>query len=493
MALQNPAVTIMMPAYNAAKYIAGALKSVLTQDCGDFEIIVIDDGSTDRTYQIVERFRSDFRLRLYRNGSRLGIAATRNKILSLARGFWVVAHDADDIMLPGRLSAQLGVLRSWPNLGGVFGLVIRFLGKEKFYFQGCRGINSDGRLREGVVRAMPEDFCHSTCMVRKDLLLMAGGYDFFLPNGEDLRLFRRLFAMAPFYFLNRFSLINHKHSRSASAVYETTRRRFLKEIFINRPREIKWQIKFNKITIPLEACDPKSRKLLLWRFNLYAVKSKKQNRSALRIGGTLNEVMSLVGKRFLKKGLVLVRAALLSSNGNGILIFFADGEVAEIGNALLSFIRKGYAYHSSGISLLELHGGALHAKGCVDPLAVKWPKRIKSRSLLWNPVLRMHYLAMDLYKIGSLEEACSISKMVVLKTGTDSKTFVKKLDSATKEFIFRKNIFFDGSDFRGAMNYAKAISKVPGYEVIYNRKKIERCAAPQGGNQGEALRRLRDL
>ncbi|MFM7374407.1 MAG: glycosyltransferase family 2 protein, partial [Chthoniobacterales bacterium] len=92
--MSNPAVTVLMPAFNAGRFIAASIRSVLAQDFEDFELLVIDDGSTDGTAAVIENFR-DKRIRLLRNETNCGLVETLNKGLREARGTWVARQDAD--------------------------------------------------------------------------------------------------------------------------------------------------------------------------------------------------------------------------------------------------------------------------------------------------------------------------------------------------------------------------------------------------------------
>jgi glycosyltransferase involved in cell wall biosynthesis len=109
-----PRVTVFVPAYDRARYIADTVRSVLAQTFADFELLVVDDGSTDRTAEIVAGFE-DPRVRLERNGANRGIPYTRNRGLELARGAYLAVLDSDDLMLPGRLAAQVAFLDRHPG------------------------------------------------------------------------------------------------------------------------------------------------------------------------------------------------------------------------------------------------------------------------------------------------------------------------------------------------------------------------------------------
>jgi teichuronic acid biosynthesis glycosyltransferase TuaG len=113
MTLAAPQVSVVMPAYNAQKYIAASIDSVLAQDFGDFELIVIDDCSTDATAAIVRGYvERDSRVRLITLPANRGApAGPRNLGVQQSRGEWVAFLDADDLWHPGKLTCQLQVLR----------------------------------------------------------------------------------------------------------------------------------------------------------------------------------------------------------------------------------------------------------------------------------------------------------------------------------------------------------------------------------------------
>lgn len=114
-------LTVFIPAYNAGLWIEETIKSVLSQTYRDFELLIIDDGSTDDTVARVLALK-DARIRLERNDGNKGIAATRNRALDLASGKWLACLDADDIAVPHRLALQMEYLKQFPDtvvLGGM--------------------------------------------------------------------------------------------------------------------------------------------------------------------------------------------------------------------------------------------------------------------------------------------------------------------------------------------------------------------------------------
>src|SRR5690349_16914620 len=112
--MPEPAITVLMPAYNAGRYIADAVRSVLEQRFTDFELLIIDDGSTDDTAAIVRSF-ADSRIRLLQQPNR-GVAPALNFGLQHARAALVARFDADDLCHPGRLQQQYELMCSDSSL-----------------------------------------------------------------------------------------------------------------------------------------------------------------------------------------------------------------------------------------------------------------------------------------------------------------------------------------------------------------------------------------
>ena len=115
-------VSILIPTYNGASFIAPAIDSVLKQDGIDFEIIIVDDNSTDGTVAIVQAY-DDPRIRLFQNVANLGAEGNWNRALALAKGAYIKLLPQDDLLLPGCLAAQIAVLAAdkEENIAIVFG------------------------------------------------------------------------------------------------------------------------------------------------------------------------------------------------------------------------------------------------------------------------------------------------------------------------------------------------------------------------------------
>jgi len=102
--MENPKVSVIIPAYNHEKYVGEAIQSVLTQTFKDFELIIINDGSTDHTEAEILKFKDD-RIQYYSQSNR-GLSATLNRGIDLARGEFFNFLPSDDIFLPEKLAIQ---------------------------------------------------------------------------------------------------------------------------------------------------------------------------------------------------------------------------------------------------------------------------------------------------------------------------------------------------------------------------------------------------
>jgi len=125
---EPPVVTIAMPVLNASRTLATAIRSILQQTLHRWELLVIDDGSTDATESIVRSYR-DPRIRLVRDGEHRGVPHRLNQAIQLARGEFIARMDADDICYPTRLGVQMAFLRRNPDVDLVGSWILVFRGR----------------------------------------------------------------------------------------------------------------------------------------------------------------------------------------------------------------------------------------------------------------------------------------------------------------------------------------------------------------------------
>lgn len=180
--IDPPRVSIVMPAFNRADYVAEALRSLQTEPGIDAEIIVVDDGSTDGCDAIVVAIaKSDPRVRLIRQDHG-GVSAARNAGLRVATGEFLTFLDSDDISAPGRILRQVRKLAVRPDIIAVVG--------QRIYFS---AMSPDLEPEEGSLWEQKLDICLASAVFRRTTFDRFGGFDEALAYGEDIDFYFRLF------------------------------------------------------------------------------------------------------------------------------------------------------------------------------------------------------------------------------------------------------------------------------------------------------------
>ncbi len=185
-----PFISVVVPTYNLARYTAEALQSARDQTFADFEVVVVDDGSTDNTVEVVETFLADPRFALIRQENR-GTAAARNTAISRARGEWVAFLDCDDLWLPEKLEKQAQVIEAHPGAALIFTNGVEFTQDGDFGpFYRKREVFPDG---VGLRRVL-ECNCFWACsvMVRRRDVLDVGMLRSDLPGVDDYDLWLKI-------------------------------------------------------------------------------------------------------------------------------------------------------------------------------------------------------------------------------------------------------------------------------------------------------------
>ncbi|MBI4253465.1 MAG: glycosyltransferase, partial [Candidatus Rokubacteria bacterium] len=183
----SPAVSVLMSVHNGAPWVRDAVESVLTQTFQNLELIVIDDGSTDATPEILARV-SDPRLRVERRPPG-GITRSLNVALGFARSALIARLDADDLALPERLERQRAFLAAHAEVG-LLGTGAREVDEAGRTAREIRPPADDRAIRRALIRRNP--FVHSSVMMRRSVLERVGGYDEALPVAQDYDLWMRM-------------------------------------------------------------------------------------------------------------------------------------------------------------------------------------------------------------------------------------------------------------------------------------------------------------
>jgi len=234
-AMKKPLVSIMMPAYNASKYIGRAIESVLAQTYENWELIIVDDCSTDNTYEIAASY-IDPRIRILRHEQNMGVGPSRNDALSASTGQWIAVLDADDEWLPERLERLIKETDGSEDLF-VSDLVTMCFDRDGSLIP-WRVIDYPGLITEGHTSILGvEDFLMAGAILLKPLFPMSVVRNFQLcfedfHVGEDLDFWVQLFhaglklkLIGETYYLYRLttgSLTSktHKASLDLLSVYE---------------------------------------------------------------------------------------------------------------------------------------------------------------------------------------------------------------------------------------------------------------------------------
>ncbi len=213
----EPAVSILISAHNSERFIAETIQSILAQTFSDFECVIVNDGSTDRTAQIVRQYTGDPRIQLL-DLPKVGLCAALNRGLELTRAPLIARMDSDDVMLPERLARQVEFLKDKPELGGC--------GSFYYLIDEAGARIGDGRCPLTSLDAIEQHLANGghliypnpTVTLRRTVIEALGGYRQEYFPCEDVDLFvRMLQADKPVLILPEYLLHFRIHGASVSA------------------------------------------------------------------------------------------------------------------------------------------------------------------------------------------------------------------------------------------------------------------------------------
>lgn len=207
-----PAVSVIVPTYNYARFIRDCLDSIFSQTFKDLEVIVVDDGSTDNTEEVLEKYRGDIH---YIHQENKGLPAARNRGIRSAQGEFLAFLDSDDLWLPGKLEEQIRVLRKDTDMGIVFSDASAF--------------SEEGVIQESILKE--EDICIGQCfqrlfmgnylvmptvVIRKKCLDKSGMFDESLTAVEDYDLWLRISVFYRVGFVDKVLAMYRVHPSNMS-------------------------------------------------------------------------------------------------------------------------------------------------------------------------------------------------------------------------------------------------------------------------------------
>ena len=215
--LQVPLISVIMPVYNGEKYLRQAIESILAQTFSDFEFLIIDDGSSDGSAEILREYQvRDPRIIVHTQKENAGIITALNNGINLARGEYIARMDADDISLPERLERQVEFLETHPEVSVLSGSI------QVIDQQGNRISTRNLPRTKNLIIWSLCFFCpivHPAVMVRREVLINIGGYRTVWSHAEDYDLWERLSGKTQFANLPQLILRLRKHKSNITVLH----------------------------------------------------------------------------------------------------------------------------------------------------------------------------------------------------------------------------------------------------------------------------------
>lgn len=207
-------VSVLMPVFNGEKYLEDGVKSILSQTFSDFELILVDDGSTDSSLELAEALaKQDSRVKIVKLPEHKNISVALNAGLEACSGKYVVRADADDWCYPDRLEKQVNFMEENLEVAVSGGRIeicdesLRFLNYRKYP-------KTDSRVRKKIFHFSP--FAHPATIWRTDLMKQAGGYNESFEVAQDYDLYFRVGQLGKFANLDDVLIRLRTHKKSSS-------------------------------------------------------------------------------------------------------------------------------------------------------------------------------------------------------------------------------------------------------------------------------------
>jgi len=198
-----PKVSVLISVFNNEKTLDRCLESIFSQSYRDFEVVCVNDGSSDTSLEIIGRWAEKIgpdRFFLIKNSENIGLTKSLNLAIEKARGEYMARIDADDFWNKTKLEQQVAFLESHPEVGilGCNFANVYKNGKEKYFTTD----ETDAAIRKNIFKKNP--FSHSCVVARLDLVRKTGGYDEAIRYGQDYELWLRCLPFTKFHNLQEF-------------------------------------------------------------------------------------------------------------------------------------------------------------------------------------------------------------------------------------------------------------------------------------------------
>lgn len=282
-----PQVSVLMPVYNGEPFLGQAIESILLQTFVDFEFIIINDGSTDRSAEVVQSY-DDSRIRYFENEYNIGLTRSLNRGLSLVQGPYIARMDADDVSLPQRLARQVDFLDAHPNVG-VVGTAMQIIDENDKTHRTWHSLTTHEALRWCL--CLYDPIAHPTVLMRRQVVEQVGGYRVEMVTAQDYDLWRRLSKVTQLANLPNvlFCLRRHKTNVTTVRLAEHRQNR------VKVSHEAISEFLGRDVSIDTVRC--------IWNRNCESLSKVRQTASLIHEiykAGMANDALSLAEKHFVR-------------------------------------------------------------------------------------------------------------------------------------------------------------------------------------------------
>lgn len=204
----SPTVSVIIPTYNRAHVLGRSIQSVLNQTYQDFELIVVDDGSSDNTEEVVRNF-NDIRIKYIRHDKNRGLSAARNTGIKAARGQYIALNDDDDEWLPHHLEKSVSAFRkASPQIGVVYSGYLNREGGRETYVSAPKTARIETNVHASLLRG---NFVGvGTAVMRRECFAKAGLFDECCPSAEDWEFWLRVAKYYHFKYIDEPTVIKNE-------------------------------------------------------------------------------------------------------------------------------------------------------------------------------------------------------------------------------------------------------------------------------------------
>lgn len=217
--MSTPKISVIIPAYNHEKYIAQAIESVLSQTFGDYELLIADDCSKDRSREMIQKYK-DPRIRTFFLEKNIGPIAILEFLINQSRGDTIALLNSDDYWLPGKLEAQYKIMLLHPELGACFtwaDMIDENTKKNEMLMADAlkhKNRNQGEWLKRFFYKA--NCLCHPSILIKKKVYSELGMYKYYLRQLPDFDLWIRLIKKYPIQVIEESYVVHRRHDLNSS-------------------------------------------------------------------------------------------------------------------------------------------------------------------------------------------------------------------------------------------------------------------------------------